>query len=144
MISRIFQRPTAVRRNALCSGNGFTVDEEESDLSPAPFALSFSPSLSKSKSLLFLEVSRKKNSSCSACGHLSKDLNHLFLNYFLGVSLRIYLWLFSLHPSLWLNRWVSAKFLCFSISRKEMGSTTTLKSSRFNNEKQCSMLYTHS
>ena len=57
------------------------------------------------------------------------------------VSMPIYFWQFNLHPGLWLNCWVSAKFLCFSISRKEMGSTTT-QSSRFENEKQCSMVYT--
>ena len=48
--------------------------------------------------------------------------------------MQIYLWLGSLDPSVWLKCWVSANFVCFSISRKELGSTTT-QSSRFKKEK---------
>ena len=46
----------------------------------------------------------------------------------------------ALHSGVWLNWWVSVKFLCFSISRKRLGSTATIQSNRFKKEKQCSML----
>ena len=55
-----------------------------------------------------------RNSSCSACRHLLQDLNHLFLEY-LPLSLYAnHVWVCSLHPGVWLNCCVSAKFFCFS------------------------------
>ena len=66
--------------------------------------------------LRFYDQSRYycRNSSCSACRHLLQDLNHLFLEY-LPLSLYAnHIWVCSLHPGVWLNCCVSAKFFCFS------------------------------
>ena len=93
--------------------------------SHAPYALSFPPSLRRSKPLTIVVSQLKENFSCSACEHLLHDLNHLFLDC-------LDLWLCCLHTNVWLYRWVSAKFRCFFIPRKGSGGTTT-QSSRFKN-----------
>ena len=103
-------------------------------------ALGFPPSLLWSKSLLLCESVVRKTLPAAPVDNFYRTLIISFLTTCLWATMQIYLWLCSLHPGVWLNCWVSAKFLCFSISRMELGSTTT-QSNRFKNEKQCIMLY---
>ena len=65
-------------------------------------------------------------------GHLRQNFNHFLFgclaSEFLCKSIILRC---CLHPGVWLNCWVSAKFLCFSSTpRNGLGSTTT-QSSRF-------------
>ena len=77
-------------------------------------------------------ISRKENSTCSACGHPLQDLNHLlhdcpaskpFVNLSLA-PLSPFL-IYSPDLGVWPDCWVSAKFLRAPIPQKGSGSTTT-------------------
>ena len=125
----------------LCCSYSFS--EEMGPLtSHTPYALSFPPSLQWSKLLHCCHKSVvRKTLPAVPVDTFCRTLIIFFLTVCsLSLYAHLSLTLQSAPQACWLNCRVSAKFLCFSIPWKGLGSTTT-QSGCFKNEKQCSMFY---